>query len=76
MNSPKFDLDIDDKMNATLIIECGECRRKSKIKLSQASPGKIIKCSCGSEITLQGDDLRKMQKSLDDLKRTMNNLFK
>jgi len=73
---PKMDLDIDKNMNASLVIECGECRRKSKISLSQASPGKIIKCGCGVEFNLSGDDLRKTQKSLDDLKRSMNNLFK
>lgn len=76
MKEPKIDLDIDNNMNATLIIECGECRRKSKLSMSQASPGKTIKCNCGAEFSLSGDDLRKTQKSLDDLKRTMNNLFK
>jgi len=76
MKKPKIDLDVDKNMNATLIIECGECRRKSKLSMSQATPGKTIKCNCGAEFSLAGDDLRKTQKSLDDLKRTMQNLFK
>lgn len=76
MKEPKINLDIDKNMNATLVVECGECRRKSRLSMSQASPGKTIKCNCGVEFKLSGDDLRKTQKSLDDLKRTMNNLFK
>lgn len=72
MKDAKFDLDIDDNMNGTLILKCGECSRKIKTPLRQASPGKAIKCGCGIEYSLSADDLRGAQKSLDDLQRTLN----
>jgi hypothetical protein len=76
MKEPKIDLDLDNNFNATLIVQCGECNRKNKLPMSQASSGKIIKCGCGLEYPLKGDDLRKIQKQLNDLKRTLNNFGK
>jgi len=76
MTDPKINLDIDENMNATLLITCGSCSRKTKSPLKQASPGKKIKCTCGNEFVLAGDDLRKMQKTLNDLNRSLNQLGK
>lgn len=74
MKDPKIDAEIDKNMNATLIITCGDCNRKTKIQFNQASPGKLIKCGCGSEFSLSGNDLRKKQRELDDLKRAPDKL--
>ena len=76
MKDPKIDLDMDKNFNATLLITCGSCSRKTKVPLKQATPNKKIKCSCGDEFILSGDDLRKMQKSFDDLNRTLKKFGK
>ena len=76
MPEAKIDLDIDNSMNGTIIITCGGCSRKTKVPLKQASPGKKVKCSCGNEFHLQGDDLRKMQKGLDDFQKTLKQFGK
>jgi len=72
MREPKFDLDIDDNLNAMLIIECGKCARKIKKSLNQLSPVAIIKCACGTQISISDDNMRNAKKSLNDLKRTLN----
>lgn len=76
MKEPKLDIDLDKNFNATLILQCRECNRKNKLPMSQASPSKIIKCGCGVEYPLKGDDLRRIQKELDGLKRTLKNFGK
>jgi hypothetical protein len=40
MKEPKIDLDVDKNMNATLVVECGECRKKSRLSMSQIFPRK------------------------------------
>jgi rRNA maturation endonuclease Nob1 len=56
---------------------CPGCNRKFKIKAKEMAPGKKKTCpQCKSEITFAGDDMRKAQKALDDLEKTMKNLFK
>jgi len=76
MKETKFDIEIDNNSKATLLVLCGECKRKNKIPMSQASPNKIIKCGCGIEYQLRGDDLKKVQKELDNLNRTLKNFVK
>ncbi|MBW1702822.1 MAG: hypothetical protein JRJ50_12025 [Deltaproteobacteria bacterium] len=74
MKDPTIDLDIDKKMNATLIIGCPECKRKTKLAARNAIPGKSISCLCGVSFNLSGDALRPIQRSLDDLQRTLKSL--
>lgn len=73
-NAPIFDLDIDNNMNATLIIECTKCQYKSMVALSQTYDGQTIKCNCGISFVIKGDDLKKAQQSLDNFKSTLNKL--
>ena len=73
---PNIELDIDNNLNGILIITCPECRRKMKKKLRELSPNKEISCSCGFTVNFTGDDLRSTQRSLNDLKRTLNNFGK
>lgn len=64
-----MDLDID--------IECPSCKKKISVKVKEMVPGRKKKCpSCRSEIKFSGDDGRKAQKALDDLEKTMKNMFK
>jgi len=71
-NEPEIDLEIDDNMNGILIIGCPECRRKSKTKLRNIKQGIEIKCTCGYTVSFADNELRKMQKSFDDLKRALD----
>lgn len=58
-------------------IECPGCKKKIKVKIKEMVPGRKKVCpSCRSEIRFSGDDGRKTQKALDDLDKTMKNLFK
>jgi uncharacterized protein YlzI (FlbEa/FlbD family) len=76
MNEPKIDLEIGSDLKGILIIECGECNNKNKIPLYQASPDNIITCICGKKYQLTGDDIRKIQEGLDNLKRTLDSFSK
>jgi hypothetical protein len=76
MKEPQFDIEVDNNLKGTLIIQCGECNRKNKLPMSQASPNKIIKCGCGIEYPLKDDNIKKIQQQLDDLQRTLKNFGK
>jgi hypothetical protein len=72
--SPKIDLEFDTRWNAVLILTCPMCHRKIRKYLRDLPPGSIIKCDCGYEVTLSGDNLQALQKSVDELKRTLKSL--
>jgi len=57
-------------------IQCTSCNKTHNVKLEKMRPGGSIKCSCGTTIKFKGDDMRKAQKALDDLERTLNNFGK
>lgn len=64
-----MDLDFD--------LECPNCKKKIKIKVKEMSPGKKRNCpNCKSEILFSGSDGSKIQKEIDNLEKTMKNLFK
>lgn len=64
-----MDLDTD--------FECPNCSRKIKIKIGEMVPERKKRCpSCRAEITFSGDDGRKTQKAMDDLEKSLKNLFK
>jgi DNA-directed RNA polymerase subunit RPC12/RpoP len=57
-------------MDLEASIECPNCMRKTKIKVKEMVPGRKKTCSgCGAEFSFTGDDGRKAQKALDDLKK-------
>ena len=76
MPDPKIELDIDRNLNATAVITCGQCRRKTRKALRAITPGQVIPCSCGASFAFTGDDLRQVQRSFDDLKRTLDRFGK
>jgi len=48
-----------------------------KIKVEDIRPGGKKNCpSCRAEISFTGDDGRKAQKAMDDLEKTIKNIFK
>lgn len=57
-------------------IECPNCNQKINIKVKEMVPGRKKVCPhCHSEIKFSGDDGREAQKALDDLEKTIKNLF-
>lgn len=71
-----MDFEIDKNLNATICAECPSCKKKHKKNTKDVAPNSSIKCPCGQTIVFTGDDLRKVQKALDDLKRSLKNLGK
>lgn len=66
-------------MDMPLDLECPnpKCRKKFKIKLSEAARNKPHKCSsCGTVTEFKKEDFRKVKKSLDGFERTIKNLNK
>lgn len=63
-------------MNIEIDIECPGCNKKFKEKLGNVKPGNSTKCPhCKQNITFKSDDVRsKVQKSIDDLERTIKSL--
>lgn len=57
-------------------IQCPGCKRKIEIPARTSAPGKVIRCRCGAEITLKGDDMRKLQKSMDSIEAALRRLGK
>ena len=58
-------------------LPCPGCKKKFKQKLSEMSPGKSKKCPhCSATIKFTGDDMRKLQKSIDDFDRYLKSLNK
>ena len=57
--------------------KCPNCERNMKIKVEDIRPGGKKNCpSCRAEISFTGDDGRKAQKAMDDLEKTIKNIFK
>jgi len=58
-------------------IECPGCKRKIKVKVVDMRPGRTKNCPrCRAEISFTGDDGRKAQKAIDDLEKSLKNMFK
>lgn len=68
---PKIELEFDKNWNAILVVTCPQCNHKIKRHLRNLPPGSVIECDCGYGVTLTGDDLQSLQKSVDNLKRTL-----
>ena len=72
---PQIYIDFNNNFNGIITIVCPECRRKIKKKLKELSPNKKVVCSCGYfTATFTGDDLRKIQKGFDGIKKGLKSL--
>lgn len=63
-------------MNLTQKMKCPGCGRSISVRLNQMYPGNIVRCSCGSSIHFQGDDMRKAQRQMDKFERDLKRMFK
>lgn len=51
------------------------CGQEIKVNARTAAPGTVLTCpKCQAKITLAGDDMRKAQKAMDDLKKAFEKL--
>lgn len=58
-------------------VECPNCKTKIKIKIEEMVPGRSKLCpGCKSEIDFTGDDAREAQRAVNDLEKTLKNMFK
>ena len=58
-------------------MRCPFCKKKFEQKIEDMRPGKSRSCPyCSAKIEFTGDDGRKAQKAIDDLKRSFDRLSK
>lgn len=61
------------KIKAPII--CPHCGAKNEFQLSDMHPGNSIPCvNCQNVFQFEGDDMRKAQKALDDLDKSLKKL--
>ena len=62
-------------MDLKLPIECPGCHKTTEFKLRDIAPNSSPPCPhCGATFSFTGDDMRKAQKAIDDLERTLKRL--
>ena len=71
MWEPNLDLEIDDNQRAILIVECPECRDKSRFLLDDVSPDTSVLCNCGAVLDLTEDSLKSIQQKLENIKKAL-----
>lgn len=66
--------------NAEIPIECANCGRKTKKTVAWLKNHTDFTCSCGTRITIDASqfirEMKKVDKSIDDLKRTLKRFGK
>jgi hypothetical protein len=70
MREPNLDLETDDNQRVILVVECQECRDKSRFLLDEVFPGTSVLCNCGGVLNLSDDSLRSIQQKLENIKKT------
>lgn len=70
-----IDIQFDDNLNAYLIITCPKCKKKNKLAARSISKSKEFSCPCTEfDISFTDNEFNEIQKSLDNLKRTLKAL--
>ena len=73
----EVEVEWDDDGEIIVAVTCPRCQHVNRISARDAAPGAEVQCQCGDfAIQLSGDDLRDLQRSIDSLGRTLDNLFK
>ena len=70
MWEPNLDLETDDNQRAILVVECQQCRDKSRFLLDEVSPGTSVLCNCGGVLNLSEDSLKSIQQKFANIKKT------
>ena len=71
MWEPKLDLEIDDNQRVILVVECQQCRDKSRFLLDEFSPGTSVLCNCGGVLNVSEDSLESIQQKSANIKKTL-----
>ena len=71
MREPNLDIEIDDNKKAILVVECQDCRDKSRFLLNEVSPGTSVLCNCGGVLSITENSLKSIHQKLDDIKNTL-----
>ena len=70
MATLKFDLNIDKRQHATLVIECPTCRHENAHHLRALQPDTVVACdACDAAMTISAQDLVLAQQRLDAIVR-------
>ena len=70
MWEPNLDSETDDNQRAILVVECQQCRDKSRFLLDEVSPGTSVLCNCGGVLNLSEEGLKSIQQKLANIKKT------
>lgn len=66
----KLTTKVSGPRDLTIPIEC-PCGQVVPINARNATPGTVLTCpKCGAQITLSGDDMRGVQRALDEFYKT------
>lgn len=76
MDEFNYTLELDDKLNAYLVIECPKCSNKINTPAKEAKQGSSISCSCGSSVSFSGEGFTELQRDLTDLRKTIEGFGK
>ena len=71
MWEPNLDLETDDKQRAILVVECQQCRDKSRFLLDAVTPDTSVLCNCGGALNLTEDSLKSIQQKLENIKKAL-----
>lgn len=74
MPPPKLELELNNFWNAVLVMTCPRCHHRIRRYLLDLPPSAVIECDCGYAATLTGGYLQSLQKSVDDLERSLRSL--
>ncbi|HJV05985.1 MAG TPA: hypothetical protein VJ642_01540 [Chromobacteriaceae bacterium] len=67
---PRFDIDLDKRYNATVVIACHQCGHEHRHHLRSLSPDHALRCQCGSDISLTPGALLQAQRRVSELKQS------
>jgi hypothetical protein len=69
MREPKLDFEVIDSHKVILIVECPECRDKSRFLLDEVSPETSVLCNCGGVLNFTDDSLQSIMQKFENLKK-------
>ena len=71
MREPNLDLETDDNQRVILVVECQECRDKSRFLLDEVFPGTSVLCNCGGVLNITENSLKSIHRKLENIKKAL-----
>ena len=67
-------LELGDGPTLWAVLECPKCRETTRVKAESLPVGSKLACPCGGvSLTIDNETFTEVQRSLSDLKKTMDN---